>query len=120
MTEIKLPELGENIESAEVSRLLVAEGDDVQAGQNVLELESEKACFPLTWTSGGRIAKIHVKAGDTVSIGQTLMDIEASEGAQAKQKTEADGKPKKIAKDKKATDAPHKREEPDEDEAREE
>ena len=78
MIELKLPELGENIESAEVSRLLIAEGDMVQVDQNVLELESDKASFPLPSTHAGRVARIHVKVGDTVAIGQTLLEIEES------------------------------------------
>ena len=46
MIELKLPELGENIDTAEVTRVLIAEGDTVQVDQNVLELESDKASFP--------------------------------------------------------------------------
>ena len=76
MFELKLPELGENIETAEVIRLLVSEGETITVQQNVLELESEKAAFPLPATVGGKVAKIRVKAGDSVSVGQTLLEIE--------------------------------------------
>src|SRR5438046_1796565 len=79
MIELTLPELGENIETAEVSRLLVSEGDAIQADQNVMELESDKASFPLPSPHAGRVRKIHVKAGDAVSVGQKLMEIEESE-----------------------------------------
>src|SRR5438874_3116489 len=82
MVEVKLPELGENVETAEVSRLLVAEGDVIQAEQNVMELESEKASFPLPCPNAGKVARIHVKEGDTVSVGQTLLDIEETEAAE--------------------------------------
>ena len=56
MIELKLPELGENIDHAEVSRVLISEGDMVQVDQNVLELESEKASFPLPSTHAGKVA----------------------------------------------------------------
>jgi pyruvate dehydrogenase E2 component (dihydrolipoamide acetyltransferase) len=81
MLDLKLPELGENIETAEISRLLVREGDVIKAGQSVLELESEKASFPLPCPSAGRVAKILVKEGDKVSIGQTVLQIEEGAGA---------------------------------------
>ncbi|HZZ82399.1 MAG TPA: biotin/lipoyl-containing protein, partial [Gemmataceae bacterium] len=83
MLDLKLPELGENIETAEISRLLVREGDTIKAGQSVLELESEKASFPLPCPSAGRVAKILVKEGDKVSIGQTVLQIEEGAGASA-------------------------------------
>jgi pyruvate dehydrogenase E2 component (dihydrolipoamide acetyltransferase) len=71
-----LPELGENIESAEVSRLLVSEGEVVADGQNIMELESDKASFPLPSPRAGKIVQLHVKEGDTVQVGQVLLDIE--------------------------------------------
>jgi pyruvate dehydrogenase E2 component (dihydrolipoamide acetyltransferase) len=83
MIELKLPELGENIESAEVIRLLVSEGDVIKADQNVLELESEKAAFPLPTTHAGKVTKIRVKEGEAVTVGQALLDIEEAESAEA-------------------------------------
>src|SRR6516162_2436673 len=83
MVQVKLPELGENIETAEVSQLLVAEGDTIQVDQNVMELESEKASFGLPSPNAGRIAKIHVKQGDIVSVGQTLLDVDDSKAVEA-------------------------------------
>ena len=41
--EFKLPELGENIESISVIKVLVAPGDTVRVDQPVLELETDKA-----------------------------------------------------------------------------
>ncbi len=81
MAELKLPELGENVETAEIIRLLVSEGDEIKPEQNVMELESEKAAFPLPSPNAGKVAKIRVKEGDTVSVGQTLLEIEETKGA---------------------------------------
>jgi pyruvate dehydrogenase E2 component (dihydrolipoamide acetyltransferase) len=96
--QVKLPELGENIESAEVIRVLVAAGDRVTAGQNVLELESEKASFPLPCPSAGRVAKILVKVGETVSIGQAVLELdEAATQAEGAPKAKASSDGKKTA-----------------------
>jgi pyruvate dehydrogenase E2 component (dihydrolipoamide acetyltransferase) len=87
MVELKLPELGENIETAEVIRLLVREGDVIKADQNVMELESEKAAFPLPSTQAGKVAKVRVKEGEAVSVGQTLLEIEEAQGAETQKES---------------------------------
>jgi pyruvate dehydrogenase E2 component (dihydrolipoamide acetyltransferase) len=88
-TEFKLPELGENVHEAEVIRLLVAEGDEVKADRNVMEVESDKASMPLPCTVAGKVAKVHVKEGDTIKVGQTLLTIEEKEGAAPSQEEKA-------------------------------
>ena len=54
----------------------VAAGDQVEAGQIVMDLETEKAVVELPCPHGGTVAKLHVSAGDTVRIGQTLLTID--------------------------------------------
>jgi pyruvate dehydrogenase E2 component (dihydrolipoamide acetyltransferase) len=83
MIQVKLPEIGENIETAEVSQLLVSEGDTIQANQNVMELESEKAAFGLPSPKAGKVTKIFVKQGDTISVGQPLFEIDETAAGQA-------------------------------------
>ncbi|MEY4180608.1 MAG: Dihydrolipoyllysine-residue acetyltransferase component of pyruvate dehydrogenase complex, partial [Planctomycetota bacterium] len=41
--EIKLPELGDGIKSGDILEVLVNVGDEVKKGQDVLELETDKA-----------------------------------------------------------------------------
>lgn len=98
MIELKLPELGEDIETAEVSRLLVREGDVIKAEQNVMELDSDKASFPLPSPYAGKVAKVRVKEGDTVSVGQTVLVIEETDTARtpAADKPAGDGKAAKA------------------------
>src|SRR5207302_4322054 len=66
--EFKLPELGEGVTSADVASLLVEEGAQIEAGQNVLELETDKAVVELPCPHAGRVAKIHVKPGDSLKV----------------------------------------------------
>lgn len=86
MIDFKLPELGENISTAEVIRVLVGEGDMVKADQNVLEVESEKAAMPLPCPHAGRVSKVHVREGESVSVGQTLLSIEENAEARSEEK----------------------------------
>ncbi|MEX2288254.1 MAG: biotin/lipoyl-containing protein, partial [Planctomycetaceae bacterium] len=80
-TEFKLPELGEGIESADVAQVLVKEGDEIQAEQPVLELETEKAVVEVPSPYSGKVTKVHVSEGDTIQVGQTLLTIDESDGS---------------------------------------
>ncbi len=75
--DFKLPDLGENIDSGDVISVLVSEGDEIQANQGVIELETGKAVVEVPSSIAGRITKIHVKVGDKLPIGATLLTLEA-------------------------------------------
>jgi len=93
MTEFKLPELGENIETASVIKILVAIGDQIAKDQPVMELETDKATIELPSSFAGTVQKIHVKEGDQAKVGQTILTIETNS---AEPKT-ADKKPASAA-----------------------
>ena len=76
-TQIKLPNLGENIESGDVLSIFVAEGDTVKANQDLMEVETDKATMPIPAPQAGKIIKILVGEGDTVEVGSPIMEIEA-------------------------------------------
>jgi len=82
-TQIKLPNLGENIESGDVLSILVSEGDVVKADQDLLEIETDKATMPIPSPDAGKIIKILVAEGDTVSVGAPIMEIEAAAASEA-------------------------------------
>ncbi len=73
MAELKLPELGENIETVDVSAVLVSVGDQVRLDQPVIEVETEKASLEVPSTFEGRVEKLLVSAGDKVAVGQVLL-----------------------------------------------
>jgi pyruvate dehydrogenase E2 component (dihydrolipoamide acetyltransferase) len=79
--DLKLPKLGEGAESGTVVSILVKEGDRIEQGQTILELENEKAVAPIPAPVSGTITKLRVKEGDTISIGHviaTLLEGEAT------------------------------------------
>ena len=59
-TEIKLPILGENVDSGVVVNVLVSEGDEVAEGQPVIELETEKATVEVPASSSGCCLAVRV------------------------------------------------------------
>src|SRR5579884_1263060 len=76
--EIKLPELGENLEGGEVVDVKVPAGQNVREGQTLLEIEAEKSTVEVPSPQAGRLARWLVKKGDTVSVGQTLCELEGA------------------------------------------
>jgi len=83
-TELKLPELGENVEKGDVVRVLVNVGDVIKADQPVVELETDKATIEVPSNVGGTVKEIRVKAGDKVKVGQVVLTLD--EGAEAAEK----------------------------------
>jgi pyruvate dehydrogenase E2 component (dihydrolipoamide acetyltransferase) len=77
-TEFKLPLISEGVEAADIAAVHVHEGDVIQAGQIVLEVETEKAVAEIPAPQAGRVGKILVKQGQTVKIGQPLLMIDES------------------------------------------
>lgn len=76
MLEYKLPELGEDIESAEVINVYVSNGDKVAKDDPLFELETDKAALDLPSPAAGRIVEIMVKSGDTINVGQVVVKID--------------------------------------------
>lgn len=75
-TEFKLPELGENIETADVANVLVKEGDHVKVDQAIIEIETDKATIEVPSTIEGTITKLFVKAGEKVKVGSVVMVVD--------------------------------------------
>lgn len=77
MPDFKLPELGENIEEADVLKVLVSEGDTIEAGAPLIEIETEKATLEVPAETGGTVSKIHVHEGETIKVGQLIATIDS-------------------------------------------
>ena len=77
--EVKLPELGDGIDSGDVLDVLVAEGDVISKDQPLCEIETDKATVPIPSSHAGKVLKIHISTGDSVPVGGVLVTLEASE-----------------------------------------
>lgn len=73
MRNFVIPELGENINSATVVKVLVKAGDVVEADQPLLELETDKATIEVPADAAGTVAELKVNEGEQVSIGQLVL-----------------------------------------------
>ena len=80
-TEIKLPSLGEGVESGDVLEIYVKVGDVVKPEQSLLELETDKATVAVPSPLSGKILSIAIQEGETVKVGQVIGTIEATAAA---------------------------------------
>src|ERR1051325_2428626 len=100
-TDMKLPELGENIEGGDVLRVMVNVGDAIKKDQPVLELETDKATIEVPSSLDGVVKEIKVKAGEKAKVGQTILVIEEGQAESKEAKAESK-EPKAESKEPKA------------------
>jgi 2-oxoglutarate dehydrogenase E2 component (dihydrolipoamide succinyltransferase) len=80
--EIKVPPLGESIVEATVGKWLKQSGDAVNAGDPLVELETDKVSLEVTADQAGVLSSIAKAEGETVTVGETLGVI-STDGAAA-------------------------------------
>jgi len=78
--EIRVPDIGD-FADIPVIEVLVAEGDQVDAEQSLVTLESDKATMEVPAPAAGKIIRLAVSLGDTVSEGSLIAMLEPEEGA---------------------------------------
>ena len=74
--EVRLPEVGENIESGEVVKVLVSVGEEIKLEQPIVEVETDKAIFEVPSTEAGKVVEILVKEGDEIKINGIIIKVE--------------------------------------------
>src|ERR1051325_7913002 len=100
-TKILVPELGESVLEATVSRWHKKEGDLVKVGEVLVELETDKVNLEVGAKSAGVLAKIDVPEGSDVKVGEVLGTIDengapsqpAAQKEEAKPESQPESKP---------------------------
>jgi 2-oxoglutarate dehydrogenase E2 component (dihydrolipoamide succinyltransferase) len=85
--EIKVPSPGESITQVQIAKWLVADGETVEKDQEVVEIDSDKASFPVTTPEDG-VIKILAMEGETAAVGAVIATIEVQSGLSQKSKIE--------------------------------
>lgn len=73
--EFKLPDLGEGIHEGEIIEILVSVGDQIEEGQDILVVETDKAAVEIPSPYTGEVTGIHVEAGDVINVGDTIISF---------------------------------------------
>ncbi|TDS25626.1 FAD-dependent oxidoreductase [Halanaerobium congolense] len=74
--KLKASDLPENIKKAEITAIKVKAGDQIKAGEKIIELEANKTTISLTTEQSGKIEEILVEKGTAVEVGTVLMKID--------------------------------------------
>jgi 2-oxoisovalerate dehydrogenase E2 component (dihydrolipoyl transacylase) len=78
LKQFKLPDVGEGLTEAEVSRWHVKPGDAVTQNQPICEIETAKALVELPSPFAGVVSELLVPEGTTVDVGTPLITIDVS------------------------------------------
>ena len=80
IVDVLLPKIGMAMQDAMVTVWLFDEGDEVEQGEPLLEIETEKVGTPIESPATGVLAEILIPGGDVVEVGEVLGRIEVAEG----------------------------------------
>jgi len=104
--EIVVPAMGESVVEATIASWLKKPGDTVAAGEELVELETDKVNQSIQAEASGVLAEIRKQEGDTVSVGEVLAII-AEAGAAVKPSTNGAAPVAEVAPVPAATEAAH-------------
>jgi len=91
MADIVMPRLSDSMEEGTVLQWLKAVGDEVAVGDELVEIETDKANMAYESDTAGTLAEILVQEGETVPIGTPIARVgDSDEGSEA-QKAEGSG-----------------------------
>jgi len=75
---IIMPQLGESIAEAAVINFLVKPGDHIEAGQDIIEVETNKASMTVTAPCSGSIKSFSAQLNESYAVGDALGEIETT------------------------------------------
>lgn len=76
--QIHVPDIGD-FDAVEVIEVLVSEGEQIEAEQSLITLESDKASMEVPSPEAGTVTRVLVKVGDQVSEGTVIFEITPTE-----------------------------------------
>jgi 2-oxoglutarate dehydrogenase E2 component (dihydrolipoamide succinyltransferase) len=86
MADIKVPELAESISEGTIAQWLKKKGDQVQKGEYVVELETDKVNVEIISDYDGVLTELLAEEGDTVKVGETIAVVSEAGSMVSEQK----------------------------------
>uniref|UniRef100_UPI0028D55E66 biotin/lipoyl-containing protein n=1 Tax=Cardiobacterium hominis TaxID=2718 RepID=UPI0028D55E66 len=81
-TDIRVPDIGD-FDAVDVIEVLIKTGDNVENGQSVIVLESDKASMEVPAEAAGTVASVAIKVGDKVKQGDLIATLSGAAAAPA-------------------------------------
>src|SRR3954467_14171630 len=98
-----MPRLSDSMEEGTILKWLVSEGDEVEKGQEIAEIETDKANMTFESDTAGPGIELVASEGDTLALGEVIARVgEAGEQVDSRQSTvdsEADSAEEETAKE---------------------
>lgn len=85
--EFQFPDIGEGLDEGVIMKWLVEEGDDINEGDSLAEVETDKVTTEIPSPKTGKVLELKFNEGDTINVGQVFITIEI-EGQAASETTE--------------------------------
>jgi pyruvate dehydrogenase E2 component (dihydrolipoamide acetyltransferase) len=118
MADVAMPRLSDSMEEGTILKWLKSDGDEVKRGDELVEIETDKANMTYEADSDGTLT-IVAKEGDTLPVGETIARLgDGSEGGKDEEEPKAEdaGDEEKDEEPEEETqEEPEAEEEPDED-----
>ncbi len=92
-TSFRLPDLGEGVHEAEILSIPVTEGQSVEEGDIILEVETDKAAVEIPSPCTGVIESIKVGSGDMARVGDVLIIFREKGGGEAEELQQGKAEP---------------------------
>ncbi|MDQ3921620.1 MAG: 2-oxo acid dehydrogenase subunit E2 [Actinomycetota bacterium] len=123
MAEVIMPKMGDAMEEGTLLKWLKSEGDEVEEGEPIAEIETDKASMEIEAEDSGTLHEIIAQEGQDVPVGEAIAvilgegeeppdrdgEVEAEEEAEAEESTEAQAQ---TATETEEEEAPETEEEP--------
>lgn len=81
MIEVRMPRLSEAMTEGKLLLWNVAVGDRVEAGDQLAEVEADKANMEIDAPASGVVLNLHGKPGDTVPVDTVLIELQEDAGS---------------------------------------
>jgi pyruvate dehydrogenase E2 component (dihydrolipoyllysine-residue acetyltransferase) len=82
MPDVVMPRLSDSMEEGTILKWLKSDGDEVAAGDELVEIETDKATMTYEADAAGTL-RIVAQEGETLAVGQVIASLGAGDGAQA-------------------------------------
>src|ERR671919_61337 len=74
-TDVTMPRLSDSMEEGTILKWLVSEGDEVEKGQEIVEIETDKANMTYEADTAGTVVALVASEGDTLALGEVIARI---------------------------------------------
>jgi pyruvate dehydrogenase E2 component (dihydrolipoamide acetyltransferase) len=111
MADVSMPRLSDSMEEGTILKWLKSDGDEVKRGDELVEIETDKANMTYETDTDGTVSELVAQEGDTLAIGEVIARI-----------GEGNGKPKSEKKEEEPEqqEEPAKEKEPEQEEPQQE